>query len=58
MIIIATYKPDDFVITAENNFYQFWLYGDGTRFNDKKLNLKEAEKKIEDIIEKAVDSWR
>lgn len=58
MIIIATYKPDDFIITAGHNFYQFWLYeDDAVRYNDEKLTVKEAEKKIEVIVEKALNNW-
>ena len=59
MIIIATYKPDNFAITAENNFYQFWLYEDNiVNHNGEKLKVHEAEKKIEDIVEKSLNSWR
>lgn len=59
MIIIATYKPDDFTVTTENNFYQFWLYGDDVvHFNGEKLKINGAEKKIEDIVEKAINKWR
>ncbi|MES2971169.1 MAG: hypothetical protein V4702_02510 [Patescibacteria group bacterium] len=59
MIIIATYQPDDFVISNNKNFYQFWLYEDDrVNYNDEKLKTKEAEKKIEAIVEKALDSWR
>jgi hypothetical protein len=58
MIIIATYKPNDFVITRDNNFYQFWLEDDSVSYNGEKLETEEAEKKIEAIIEKTLDSWR
>lgn len=59
MIIIAAYRPDDFTVTAENNFYQFWLHEDNiVHFNGEKLKLKGAEKKIELIVEEALDSWR
>lgn len=58
MIIIATYKPDDFTVTAENNFHQFWLYEDSiVHYNGKKLKVQEAEKKIKDIVEQAINSW-
>jgi len=58
MIIIATYKPDDFTITAEHNFYQFWLYEDDVvRYQGEDFKIEEAEKKIEDIVGKAVHSW-
>lgn len=59
MIIIATYQPDDFVITEDKNFYQFWLYENGeTSYNGEKLKTEEAEKKIETIVKKTLDSWR
>ncbi len=58
MIIIATYKPDDFVISIDKNFYQFWLYEDDrVNYKGEKLNIKEAEKKIETIVKNALDSW-
>lgn len=59
MIIIATYIPDDFSISAENNFYQFLLHEDDTvYYNGEKLKVNEAEKKIEEIIVRALDVWR
>lgn len=58
MIIIATYKPDNFTVTADNNFYQFWLFEDDiVRYNGEKLKVQEAEKKIEAIVEKALNNW-
>lgn len=58
MIIIATYKPDDFVISSDNNFYQFWLHEDDIiHYNGEKLKIKEAKKKIQKIVTDSIDIW-
>lgn len=59
MIIIASYRPDDFTISSENNFHQFWLQDDNdfVHYNGKKLTTKEAEKKIQDIVSQTLACW-
>lgn len=59
MIIIATFRPDDFVISSNKNFYQFWLSQNNTiYFNGDELKINEAEKKIEAIVKEALKCWR
>jgi hypothetical protein len=60
MIIIATYRPDDFKISSDHNFHQFWLQDDDNSalYNGKRLTTKEAEKKIQDIVSQTLASWK
>jgi hypothetical protein len=58
MIIIATYKPDNFMASTDDNFYQFWLNEDSTvHYQGIKLGIEEAEKKIQHIVTDALDTW-
>ncbi len=57
-IIIASYQPDDFIISANRNFYQFWLKNNGEIYHCGKIIItKDAEYKIESIIEKTLEAW-
>jgi hypothetical protein len=57
MIIIATYKPDDFRVSKHSNFYQFWLDQAGVTYRGEEIKSEEAEKKIGVIINSALDTW-
>lgn len=57
MVVIAAYKPDDFVVSGHRNFYQFWLNKDDVTYMGEEIKNEEAEKKIEAILKSALDSW-
>ncbi len=52
MIIIATYRPDDFVVSTDHNFHQFWIQ------DIDKLGIEETEKEIQAIISQAINTWK
>lgn len=52
MIIIATYRPNDFVISTDHNFYQFWIQ------DIDELGVEETEKEIQAIVSQAINTWK
>lgn len=59
MIIIATYSPNDFAISSDHNFHQFWLQNDShmAMYGGKELTIKETEEEIQKIVNHAIDGW-
>ncbi len=60
MIIIATYSPNDDVISKSHNFHQFLLQSsdDFVFYKDKEISITEAQEKIKTIINNALSHWK
>ena len=52
MVIIATYGPDDFAISTDHNFHQFWVQ------DIDRLGIEKTEKEIQAIVSHAINTWK
>lgn len=53
MVIIATYSPNDTVISESHNFYQFWKQNDSdlVMYDGSEVSIEEAQSKIKKIVD-------
>ncbi len=60
MIIIATYSPNDTVISDSHNFYQFWKQDDSdlVMYDGDEISAEEAQSKIKQIIDDSLKLWK
>lgn len=60
MIILATYSPNDVIISRNHNFHQFWPYEDDNSlvaYKGDDIVVEEAGRKIQRIIQNTIAMW-
>lgn len=60
MIVIATYNPDDAVISENHNFHQFWLQesDDFVLYGGNEISVGDAQDKIKRIVDDCMSKWK
>lgn len=60
MIIVATYNPNDHVISESHNFHQFWPQDsdDFILYDGKTISAEEARSKIQKTIDDCLKGWK